>query len=258
MAVSHGKNWTSLKSSRTPLADEQQEFNSPSHRRFWGRRIGRPLGKDRTRALEKLLPVLSIPKEAVTAKGNIDPRGFFKGAQKEIWFEIGFGNGEHLLALKRNFENVGFIGAEPFINGMANLLKELENEPQDNIRVHMDDALPLIRSFRTSTIDRIYILNPDPWPKSRHHKRRIISQENLDEFSRVLQPGGRLILATDVDDLAEWMVTECMNHSAFEWTAQSSKDWKIPPAEWTETRYAFKGKQAGRRQIFLLFTCQKS
>ena len=241
--------------------------------------------------METIMPVVAISDDKITASKNLDPASLFEKPFGEIWFEIGFGNGEHLVALKEKYTDTAFLGAEPFVNGMANFLKLLhdrhpERSPakplakQDevegssyypngkdpsaslrstrddglkNIRVFMDDAMLLARSLTDRSLDRIYVLNPDPWPKLRHHKRRIISQTNLDEFARVLKPGGRLVMATDVDDLAEWMVTQCMNHPSFEWLAESAKDWQTPPAEWTETRYAFKGKQAGRRQTFLVF-----
>lgn len=253
--------------------------------------MGRPLKKDRLHAIDNILPVVAIPEAKITGTCDLDPASLFLKPFKEFWFEIGFGNGEHLIALKNGFPDVGFIGAEPFINGMANFLKDLNNchserssaqqnaaeesspypsgkDPStspglkpgsarddilNNIRVHMDDAMMIVRFLKDASLERIYILNPDPWPKTRHHKRRIVSQGNLDEFARVLKPGGRLVLATDVDDLAEWMVTQCLIHPGFEWTANSSKDWQTPPAEWIETRYAFKGKQAGRRQTFLIF-----
>lgn len=215
--------------------------------------MGRPLKGARAGALEKLLPIIGIPAGNLTVEKNISAGSFFQKSYKEYWLEIGFGNGEHLIALKENFPDVAFLGAEPFINGMSNFLKELEGKECDNVRVLMDDALLLCNALADQSLNRIYILNPDPWPKKRHHKRRIISQKNLDEFFRILKPGGRLVMATDVDDLAEWMVTECMNHPGFEWTATSSKDWKTPPEEWIETRYAFKGRKSGRNQTFLVF-----
>jgi tRNA (guanine-N7-)-methyltransferase len=214
--------------------------------------MGRPLKKDRLEALEKILPQIAVPENKLTGDATLDPRTLFPTTYKETWFEIGFGNGEHLAALKEKFTDVNFLGAEPFVNGMANLLKEITDEPLDNIRVLMDDALLLVHSLTDHSLDRIYVLNPDPWPKTRHHKRRIISQKNLTEFARVLKPGGRLVMATDVDDLAQWMEMQCVEHPAFDWEAKNP-DRQNPPPEWTETRYAFKGKQAGRKQTFLVF-----
>ncbi len=167
--------------------------------------------------------------------------------------EIGFGNGEHLSALMRQNLDEAFIGAEPFINGMAAFLKDIRDEPHENIRVWMDDAILLVESLPSDYLNGIYVLNPDPWPKARHHKRRIISQDNLTKFARVLKPGGALIMATDVDDLAEWMVTQASAHPAFEWTAEQADDWRTTPENWIKTRYEEKGAKAGRQQSYLIF-----
>jgi tRNA (guanine-N7-)-methyltransferase len=256
-----------------------------NRRRLWGRRMTRGLGKARTLAYERLMPVIGIAVDK-DAK-NINPFSFFEDilpspaapparlplpigervgvrgerlgtTQQEFILEIGFGNGEHLIALMDQYSDAFYIGAEPFLNGIAAFLNDMGDRPKNNIRVFPDDAMLLVNVLADESIDKIYALNPDPWPKKRHHKRRLINRENLDQFARVLKPGGSLIMATDVDDLAEWMVTQSANHKAFEWTAENSKDWQTPPAEWTETRYAFKGKKAGRRQSFLIFkkTCK--
>ncbi len=250
------------------------------HGRLYGRRQTHRLGKTRQAAFDTLLPRLGI--EIAPA---LDPKKLFSAPKKQYWLEIGFGSGEHLAALMARHPENGYIGAEPFVNGMAGFLKDISQRPslhgssvqstcppkpaerrgmdhthkacdddQDyNVRVFMDDAIILCENLVDNCLDGIYVLNPDPWPKTRHHKRRIISKANLDIFARILKPGGRLIMATDVDALAEWMVTQSFTHPAFEWTANSSKDWQTPPVEWLETRYAFKGKQAGRRQTFLIF-----
>lgn len=200
------------------------------------------------------MPVLDIPDDRLTENADLDPASLFDAPFPQYMLEIGFGNGEHLTALLRAFPDIGFIGAEPYLNGMAAFLKDI-NEPSipNNIRVLMNDAMMIAKSLKPETLDKIYVLNPDPWPKKRHHKRRIINQDNLDTFARILKPGGNLVMATDVDDLAEWMVTQCTMHPALTWTATSKNDWQTPPPEWIETRYAFKGRTAGRRQTFLVF-----
>lgn len=189
--------------------------------------------------------MLSVPEAMLTGQADLDPARLFSSLKTQIWMEIGFGNGEHLLALLRQYPEIGFLGAEPFINGMAALLKALDKD--ENIRVLMDDAMRLVASLKSHSLDRLYILNPDPWPKKRHHKRRIVSQENLHDFARVMKPGAELVMATDVDELAEWMEEQCNAHPAFEKVSAAA------PPEWIETRYAFKGRTEGRKQSFLIF-----
>lgn len=244
MAASHGKRLIWL------MTYENSSANNPQ-RRVYGRRQSRPLRKTQAEAIEKLLPVLSIDVDVPQA--SLDPTALFDKSFKTYALEIGFGKGEHLAALMGQFPKTAFMGVEPFINGMSSFLRDITALPHDNIRVLMDDAVLLAEALTDECLDKVYVLNPDPWPKTRHHKRRIINQQNLDHFTRILKHGGQLIMATDVDDLAEWMLSECMRHPSIEWTAQSAKDWQTPPAEWIETRYAFKGRTAGRRQTFLIF-----
>ncbi len=223
--------------------------------RFYGRRCGRKLTRTRQDMLDTLLPKLAIPQDQITSSGTIDPRTLFSQISPEkTILEIGFGNGEHLAEMMRRAPENGFIGAEPFINGMSAFLREIE-EPDitANIRVYMDDALPLVKSLQSASLDEIYVLNPDPWHKSRHHKRRIINQDNLNEFSRILKPNGMLIMSTDVRDLIEWMVTEASTHPDFNWTAQNADDWRTPPMSWIPTRYETKGAKGADKMNYLFF-----
>ena len=217
-------------------------------RGFFGRRVGRPIRPARKKLLSELLPQL-----ALKVTNDIDPAALFPNAD-EVWMEIGFGDGEHLAGLMKRYPQHGFIGIEPYTNGMGVFLNTIKDYADKNVALHMDDAIPVVHAMRTASIDRLYVLNPDPWPKIRHHKRRIINQEHLDYFTRILKPGGWLVMATDVDDLSEWMVTQCTNHPALQWTAEHASDWQTPP-EWWEltTRYAQKGLEAGRRQSYLVF-----
>lgn len=227
------------------MVNQRSLIDKESVRGFFGRRTGRPLNKTRKDLLENLLPRLKL---------EIGETISFPKKVNSLWMEIGFGDGEHLAALLRKYPDVGFVGVEPYINGMGNFLSRIKDDPHDNVRIYMDDAIPLVERMPEASIERLYVLNPDPWPKTRHHKRRIINQRNLDLFARILKPGGLLIMATDVDDLAEWMVTECSKHPAFTWTAESAKDWQNPPDWWElTTRYAQKGIQAGRNQTYLVF-----
>lgn len=167
--------------------------------------------------------------------------------------EIGFGNGEHVKAMMEANPGTHYLACEPFEAGMAAFLKSIHHTKLRNVQVLMDDALKLCRSLADHCLEEIYVLNPDPWPKKRHHKRRIISQENLTVFSRILKPGGMLVMTSDVDDLSEWMVTQASIHPDFTWTAKSAKDWQTSPPGWLPTRYETKGIKAGRKQTYLMF-----
>ena len=229
-------------------------FTDTAKRRVFGRRLGRPMGEQRQSVIDNLLPVLTVGEEQATTERALAPSSLFKNPALETVFEIGFGAGEHLKAMMESRPDRNYIGAEPFINGMSAFLKSINDMDHGNIRVWMDDAVTLVRSLEDESLSAIYILNPDPWPKKRHHKRRIVRAETLPEYYRALKPGGTLIMATDVDALAEWMVTETMNHSGFEWQANSSKDWKTMPRDWLlTTRYAAKGEAAGRTETYLRF-----
>lgn len=229
------------------ISIEHQEW------KFYGRRAGRKLNPARVQALETLLPTLGIAEEQIKKDGSIDPATLFKTPKERFIFEIGFGNGERLAEHLQREPNTGFIGAEPFSNGMSAFLKALPEETPDNIRVHMDDAIPLVKSLKAQSIDKIMVLNPDPWHKVRHHKRRIIQEQNLDEFARILKPNGTLLFSTDVPDLAEWMLTEAMQHNAFSWTAMSKNDWETPPQNWIPTRYESKGAKGAEKMRYFIF-----
>ncbi len=211
------------------------------------------MGAQRQDVMDNLLPALSIAPEFVDDSGGRDPASLF-AASKDIVLEIGFGNGEHLKAMMEQRTDRNYIGAEPFINGMSAFLKSIREMENKNIRVWMDDAVSLVRSMTSESLSALYILKPDPWPKKKHHKRRIVREETLKEYFRVLKPGGDFVMATDVDALAEWMALETVNHGGFEWQASSSKDWKTMPSDWfLKTRYAAKGEAAGRVQSYLIF-----
>ena len=152
-----------------------------------------------------------------------------------------------------------FIGCEPFINGVSSFLKELSNKQerdfyQDRLRLWTDSAEIILENLPEQSIDRIYLLNPDPWPKTRHHKRRFLQPASLDRLARVLKDDAEFITATDVGSLAEWMLERTLAHPDFTWNAKSKSDWSVMPDDWmTTTRYAQKGADAGRNEVYLRF-----
>lgn len=222
-------------------------------RSLFGRRQGRAIRGERAHSLEHILPQIEVTEKQLSEDHTLIPSSLFKSDLNEYHFEIGFGHGERLIEDFKRQPDTGFIGAEPFINGMADFVKNIEEPVPDNLRVIMDDGMILARSIAQSSLDKIYILNPDPWHKKRHHKRRIINQHNLDIFSHILKPQGELILTTDVENTAEWMCTQTCNHPSFEWLAESQSDWTKKPENWISTRYEEKGAKGAKKMAYLFY-----
>jgi tRNA (guanine-N7-)-methyltransferase len=177
----------------------------------------------------------------------------FAPGVREVWLEIGFGGGEHLAALAELHPDVGFIGAEPFINGVAKLLLAIDERKLGNIRIFDDDARVLLERLASAAIGRVFILYPDPWPKRRHEKRRLLTSEFLGELYRIMKPGAELRLASDSADYVAWSLRNLMNHGGFEWMAEGPDDWRCPPRDWTQTRYETKALAGGGRPVYLRF-----
>lgn len=223
-----------------------------TNRRIWGRRQSRPLNPQRAAAMERIFPHLKIDATRLTEKGDLDPAALFP-PDAPVWMEIGFGSGEHVIGLLDQNPKICMLAAEPFLNGMAAFVKDVPQIHHNRVRVIMDDAMLLAHSLADNSIERLYILNPDPWHKKRHYKRRIVSPDNLDTFARILKPGGHLIMTSDVLDLADWMVTHTFKHPAFTWTAQDHNDWSKPPKDWIATRYETKGAKGAKKMCYLTF-----
>ncbi|MEZ5691722.1 MAG: tRNA (guanosine(46)-N7)-methyltransferase TrmB [Rickettsiales bacterium] len=204
---------------------EQLYKNKPL--RSFGRRKGRNLRASKQEQFAELLPQLEL------LLNDINLLDF----NKETWLEIGFGGGEHLAYQARVHPEVNFIGCEPYINGISTLLTDIKENNTKNIRIYSDDARDLIKVLPDNSLGRVFILYPDPWPKKRHNKRRIISTELLDMLARVMKDGAELRLATDSSDYATWMLERLLAHPSFKWTAKSCDDWLNPPSEWISTRY---------------------
>lgn len=230
----------------------EENKNISEKRRLYGRRQTRSLSAAKQSVFDSTLKKLQIPQDSL-ARRNLDIADIFDRPFQSFWLEIGFGNGEHLKNEALAHPDTAFIGAEPFLNGMAAFLQSIVGQDDSNIRVHMDDAMEVVDSLADGVLDGIYILNPDPWPKKRHWKRRIVQPDHIEKFVRILKPGGKLVMTTDIDDLAEWMCTHAANHPGLYWTAKEPADWQTPPPGWQQTRYERKGADKGRRQTYLIF-----
>ncbi len=167
------------------------------------------------------------------------------------WLEIGFGNGEFLSAMAQKHPEINFIGCEPFMNGVAALLASID-EPIDNLKIWPDDVRILMDEIPDGSIDRVYLLNPDPWPKARHEKRRFIQNKNLDEISRILKPNGYFTMSTDVPDLADYMFEKTKAHDDYQWLDKNEDDKFTPPADWPIDKTRYMKKALGGEAIYWL------
>ncbi len=215
---------------------------------LYGRRRGRPLRAGQKGLVDGMLPNLAI---SLPASGELDLGSIFADPPRPVWLEIGFGGGEHLAALAERHPDTGFIGCEVFENGIAKLLREVERRGLPNIRLFIDDARLLIAALPAAAVERVFILFPDPWPKERHHKRRIVSRHTLDQLARIMTDGGELRLATDDPDYFSSMLECVSDHPAFGWLARRPGDWRERPANWPPTRYEEKARAANRTPAFL-------
>ena len=234
-------------SSDAPSTDDDERR---PRRQVWGRRQGPKLRPGRRRLLDERLPDLSV---TLPEQGRLDPQALFGPGERPVWLEIGFGGGEHLAAQAEAHPEVGLIGVEPFVTGVARLLSLVEERGLGNVRVLADDARLLLAALPDASIERAFVLFPDPWPKARHHKRRIVNRATLAEMARVMRPGAELRLATDDPDYARWMLEAALAEPRLDWLAERAADWRERPTDWPPTRYEAKAITAGRRPAFLRF-----
>lgn len=198
--------------------------------RSYGRLKTRTIKPRQAALMETLLPTLRPP------VGSFDPRAL-KPDAAEIWLEIGFGGGEHMAAQAGRRPDLLIIGAEPFQNGVASALRHIDEAALTNVRVLDGDARELMANLPEASLDRIFVLFPDPWPKARHHKRRIVQAETVAEFARLLKLGGALRFASDWADYVDWSLERFLQNPAFRWRADEAGDWRAPPADHITTRY---------------------
>ncbi|MGC8535250.1 MAG: tRNA (guanine(46)-N(7))-methyltransferase TrmB [Rhizomicrobium sp.] len=205
--------------------------------RLYGRRKGPKLRGAQAELLTQLLPALNL--EPARARC---PHACFAVPVNDVWLEVGFGAGEHLYALARTHTDVGLIGAEPFVNGVAKLLSKLKDDTlsQERIRIHMGDARDILAELPAASLGRVMVLFPDPWPKTRHHKRRFLQSAMLDAIASALRKGGQLRFASDNPDYVAWTLERVLAHEAFRWPARRAEDWRSRPADWPQSRYEAK------------------
>lgn len=198
--------------------------------RSYGRLKTRTIKPRQAALMETLLPALRPP------AGAFDPRALMPGAAG-VWLEIGFGGGEHMAAQAGRHRDTLVLGAEPFQNGVASALRHIDEAALTNVRVLDGDVRELMARLPDASLDRVFVLFPDPWPKARHNKRRLIQAETIAQLARLLKPGGRLRFATDWADYADWTLERVLAGGQFAWPAERADDWRVPPADHITTRY---------------------
>jgi len=218
-------------------------------RTLHGRRRGKKLRAGQQSLLETLLPRLALALPVEPAKIDL-AQAFGRSLPPDrVWLEVGFGAGEHLVWQAEQNPDVGLIGCEPYLNGVAKCLAHIERAGLTNVRLFTDDARLLMAALPARSLSRAFVLFPDPWPKTRHHKRRFVRRENLDRLAELMLPGAELRLATDDPSYLPWMVEHAGTHPAFEWLAEGPADWRGRPADWPATRY--EQKMLAGKPVFL-------
>ncbi|MDU9004070.1 tRNA (guanine(46)-N(7))-methyltransferase TrmB [Sedimentitalea todarodis] len=223
------------------------------HRNFYGRLKGKTLKKSQKAYLDEDLAALSpgpVGWDENPERQPLDLNTLFGG--RRVWLEIGFGGGEHLVHQAQANPEIGIIGAEPYINGVAMLLGKIRRAGVSNLAVHPGDARDLMDVLPDGAIDRAFLLYPDPWPKARHHRRRFVTPEHLDPLHRVLAPGAILRVATDIPDYVR-QTLEQVPKAGFAWLAERREDWRAPWEDWLSTRYEQKALREGRVPHYLTF-----
>ncbi len=226
-------------------------MTEPAQRlRHYGRRLGRKLRPGRAALLETLLPQIRIPLAAGT---RLDPWSMFERRPARLWLEIGFGAGEHTAWQAERQPDVGILASEMFVNGVASLLRHVAERGLANIRIHPEDARPLLAALPDACLDRVFLLHPDPWPKARHAERRFVNPANLDTLARVMADGAELRIASDHPIYQIWTLEQIGKRREFEWLARRAQDWRMRPEDWPETRYERKAKGQGRTSLYLRY-----
>ena len=223
------------------------------HRNFYGRLKGKTLKKSQKGYLDEDLQALSpgaVDWDSNPQRTPLDLNRLFDG--RDAWLEIGFGGGEHLVHQAAQNPDIGIIGAEPYINGVAMLLGKIRRAGVTNLAVYPGDARDLMDVLPPASISKVFLLYPDPWPKTRHHRRRFVTPEHLDPLARCMKPGAELRVATDIPDYVRQTLEE-VPKAGFTWLAEARADWRTPWDDWISTRYEQKALREGRRPHYMTF-----
>lgn len=212
--------------------------------RTFGRRKGRPPSPRQARLQAEVYPRVAIPT-------GVEP--IVLTDDRETWLELGFGGGEHLVWHAHRTPQADLIGCEPFQDGVIKVLSAIAQDGLQNIRLYAGDGREVLRRLPESSITRVFVLYPDPWPKRRHAKRRLVTTSTLDLLARVMRPGAELRFATDIADYADTALRALVHHEAFDWSARGPADWRSRPEDWPQTRYEAKADRAGRRSYYFRF-----
>ena len=221
-----------------------------AHGSFFGRRKGHKLRIHQADLIDNLLPHLALD-IATPAPARL--ADLFDGGIEDVRLEIGFGGGEHLIAEAQAFPNIGFIGCEPYVNGMAKILAQIEAHNIGNIRLYAGDAAELLAWAPPQSLARIDLIHPDPWPKRRHWKRRFVQDATVAAMARVLKPQGEFRFVCDIDGYVTWTLAHLLRSPDFVWLAERAADWRLPWPGYTMTRYGMKAAREGRRAAYLRF-----
>ncbi|WP_170473850.1 tRNA (guanosine(46)-N7)-methyltransferase TrmB [Ruegeria arenilitoris] len=229
------------------------QLSQRPHRNFYGRLKGKALKPSQKAYLSEDLTALSpgaVDWHTNPERVPLDLAGLFDN--RPVWLEIGFGGGEHLVHQAKSNPDIGIIGAEPYINGVAMLLGKIRKAGVENLAVHPGDARDLFDVLPEASISRAFLLYPDPWPKKRHHRRRFVTPEHLEPLARALKPGSVFRVATDIPDYVRQTMEE-VPRAGFEWLAEGPKDWREPWGDWISTRYEQKALRECRTPHYLTF-----
>lgn len=233
-----------------PPRSGDSDTPAASERAFFGRRKGHKLRAHQTDLIAHLLPTLSL---SIDKPAPEQLTSLFTSPVERVRLEIGFGGGEHLIAEAEAHPHIGFIGCEPYVNGMAKILAQIDARKIPNIRLFAGDASELLTWMPSRALKRIDLIHPDPWPKRRHWKRRFVQDATIAAMSRVLGDDGEFRFVCDIDHYVAWTLSHLMRSPDFVWTAERADDWRLPWPNYTMTRYGAKATREGRRATYLMF-----